>query len=554
MRLKERRKENGAGRAEVFFLLLLLLVLALSVKTTWTMTERFLDGDASSDLLLAWRLSKTGELMTYDWIYSTELHVIHTQIIQAFFFRFFEDWHVVRFLSAIVMQGLLLLSYLYFCGAAGTGKRGALLGGALLLMPVSVAYGRIVLYHCLYMPAVTESFLMAGLFLNYEKGRADSRLRNGIRLLLMAAVSFVSGLAGVRQVVCTQFPVLLLILARLYWTGNRDGFLSALRTHRRGITGALLLFLSFLPGYWINTRVFSRTYDFMQYYTRFRMPEISELRKLLYGILHNLGYRTSPALFTLMGMATAAGLCTGVYFLLRAVRVWTGRELSGASGSCFSGTFVFFSLLSLCGVALFTTVEDVNYTRHLLPAMCFSVPFFVRETEESGTAPVMRRLAAGLCVCFLFCNGLVNMGYFNGLSSALDQTYEGLYDRAGLVGDLEGAVQAIREYGAPVGYSYRWECNTVAEMTDGELTVVPVEMSPDHASVHFDKWLTFWSYFELDPERAFLLMPSYMAKYHEAISELAQHGRVLYSDALYTVYGFDQAAPLRRYLYEHTSW
>ena len=537
-------------------LLILVVVILLSVKTTWTMTEHFLDGDASSDLLLAWRLSKSGELMTYDWIYSTEIHVLHTQVIQALFFHFFSDWHMVRFLSALVMQGILLLSCLYFCRAAGANRERSLLTGALLLMPVSVAYGRIVLYHGMYMPAVTESFLMAGLFLSYEKGDEDGYLRNGLRLLLMAAISFLTGLTGIRQVVCTQFPIVLLLFLRLYREGNRDGILMAVQRNSRGIAAAILLFLAFLPGYYINSRVFTRTYDFMHYSVRFRMPEVAELKSLFYGILHNLGYRTSPQLFSLAGIMTALGLCTGVFFLASAVRSFTERELPAAMGNCFAELFVFCSLLSLCGVALFTTVHDIDFTRHLLPAMSFSAPFFVFGfmEEDSAWHPPMQRVAAFICTVFLFCNGLFNMGYFNGLSTVFNQKYEGLYDRAGLVSDLSGAVAAIREYGADTGYSYRWECNTVTEMTDGELTVVPIEMSTDHSSIHFDKWLTFWSYFELEPERAFLLMPSYMATYFEKIPELFPYGELLYADALYTVYGFGNGTLLRSYFSEHTSW
>ena len=520
------------------------------------MTEYFLDGDASSDLLLAWRLSKTGELMTYDWIYSTEIHVIHTQIIQAFFFRFFADWHLVRFLSALTMQGILLLSCLYFCRAAGAGRKRSLMTGALLLMPVSVAYGRIVLYHCMYMPAVTESFLMSGLFLSFEKGKADARLRNGLRILFMIAISFISGLAGVRQIVCTQFPILIMLFLRVFREGNRNGAIIALRRNSRGLFAAILLFLAFLPGYWINIRVFTRTYDFAQYYVRFRMPEVAELKKLIYGILHNLGYRTSPPLFSPAGIVTAVGLCSGVFFLASALHIFAEKEMPADMGDFFSETFIFCSVCSLCAVALFTTVQDVNFPRHLLPAMAFSAPYFVFNSDRGDNLLhlPMRRLTALICTAFLFGNGLFNMGYFNCLSPVFDQTYEGLYDRAGLVSDLKGAVAAIREYGADTGYSFRWECNTVTELTDGELTVVPIEMSPDHTSVHFDKWLTFWSYFELEPKRAFALMPTYMKTYWENIPELSKYGKQLYSDALYTVYGFDEGSPLKHYLYENTSW
>lgn len=95
--------------------LLLILAVCLTLKTTYYATEHYLDGDASSELVLAHHLAETGQILSTDWYYSTELRVLNTQLVYAPLFRIFSDWHMVRFVGALIMQALLVLSCAYLC-------------------------------------------------------------------------------------------------------------------------------------------------------------------------------------------------------------------------------------------------------------------------------------------------------------------------------------------------------------------------------------------------------------------------------------------------------
>ena len=66
------------------------LSLILSIFTTWHVTGHILDSDASSEMVLAQQLSQNGGILSRDWIYSTELRVMSTQLVFAPLFLLFS--------------------------------------------------------------------------------------------------------------------------------------------------------------------------------------------------------------------------------------------------------------------------------------------------------------------------------------------------------------------------------------------------------------------------------------------------------------------------------
>ena len=194
--------------------ILFLLSFAASVLTTYYVTKNILDSDASSELVLSHYLAHSNDfILSRDWFYSTELRVLNTQLIYSVFFRFFSDWSFVRFCSAMTMQALLLISCGYLLHEAGFGRKAFFLSGSLLLLPVSVAYGRIVLYHCYYMPHTILSFFLIGLTLGFAKSVNWKSWKVCLRLTLLILFSFVGGLGGVRQLMIAHAPLLLGIVA-----------------------------------------------------------------------------------------------------------------------------------------------------------------------------------------------------------------------------------------------------------------------------------------------------------------------------------------------------
>ena len=156
---------RSAPRRVLSFALLLFAVF-LSWRTAWVVSYTLLDSDASSNLVLAAKLAREGGILSSTFIYSTELHVVHSQLIHSLLFRFCSDWSLVRFLGAVIMQALMLGAYGYLARQARMSFNAFCVTAAVMLLPFSVPYGRIVLYHNYYIPYITLDLWMIGLFLS----------------------------------------------------------------------------------------------------------------------------------------------------------------------------------------------------------------------------------------------------------------------------------------------------------------------------------------------------------------------------------------------------
>lgn len=107
---KETKKQLLIGAALVLELLFLLLYLNGRI-------DRLLDSDMSSEMILGQLLARENAVLTPHWYYSTELRVLNTQIIYAFFFKLMNNWHLVR-MAATVCFGALCLQPFTFCAAS----------------------------------------------------------------------------------------------------------------------------------------------------------------------------------------------------------------------------------------------------------------------------------------------------------------------------------------------------------------------------------------------------------------------------------------------------
>ena len=299
--------------------ILFLLSFAASVLTTYYVTKNILDSDASSELVLSHYLAHSNDfILSRDWFYSTELRVLNTQLIYSVFFRFFSDWSFVRFCSAMTMQVLLLISCGYLLHEAGFGRKAFFLSGSLLLLPVSVAYGRIVLYHCYYMPHIILSFFLIGLTLGFAKSVNRKSWKVYIRLTLLILFSFIGGLGGVRQLMITHAPLLLGIVALGFLEDSRESDKrqsSFLAPRNLPLVAAALAsaVFSFL-GLMVNTKVLSQYYNFSQQsgFAIGLLPA-SELKTVAYSFFHHFGFRQGNPLLSLVGILSAVGIFAGCY-------------------------------------------------------------------------------------------------------------------------------------------------------------------------------------------------------------------------------------------------
>ena len=204
---------------------LLLLALVVSFRTAWIVSSTLLDSDASSELILGEKLAREGGILSSTWFYSTELRVLYNQIVYSLLFRLFSDWSLVRFLGAVIMQLLMLGAFYFLSRQAKIPFERFCVGGAAMLLPFSVAYGRIVLYHNYYIPHIIVVLTTVGLYLSLAKeNRSERKWAFPLKAALLCLLAFGGGLGGVRQLMICTGPLLVSVFLSALFSENGAGF------------------------------------------------------------------------------------------------------------------------------------------------------------------------------------------------------------------------------------------------------------------------------------------------------------------------------------------
>lgn len=499
--------------------LLFLCSVVISIFTTYYATGHFLDSDASSELVLARHLLDSGKLFSSDWFYGSELRFLHVQLIYMPLMLLLDDWQMVRYVGALIMHALYIISFASLVHAAGKSKRFFFYGASLLLLPVSVNYGRIVLYHNHYLPNITIAFFLLALTMHFTD-TVDWRCRKTwVKLFLLAALSFAGGMNSIRQLMITHTP-LLLIAVILCWAEDArsaDGEKAALLRPSNLNFLACTLFSAFFSlagliaqnilcdklGLHIAIQSENNLLTFVGF---------DEIKDILYGYFHQFGYRKNVSMLSISGILSLGGIFIGCYWAVISVkRLLQNSPKQNKRSLLLSG---FFAAHLTVMVLLFLITEGPDGYHHpLYLSLCFPwvVPLILNHWEELPTKmhPLhFKKLLAVISVLMLLLSGAVNHAYFQG-SDRFPQVYEGLsVQNKDKRADMEEVVTFLMDQGYDKGYASYWNCNIITEMTDGNIPMVLIH-DPDSnhsGNLIYHNLLTSLWFQDIPCEKPFLLL------------------------------------------------
>ena len=177
----------------------------------WRNISDLLDSDMASDMIYANLLAKEGAFFSPNWYYSSELRVFANHLSFTPLFLLTQDWRLVRGLGSMLTYALFVAS-VYAPIRHTSLKRFYPLVAAAMLMPLSVTYFHYSFVGTLYTHYYILSFWLMGLALGQcgASGRARAW-----RLILLAALSAVAGLCGLRFMLFSALP-----LCGAWWTGT----------------------------------------------------------------------------------------------------------------------------------------------------------------------------------------------------------------------------------------------------------------------------------------------------------------------------------------------
>lgn len=256
----------------------------------WRNVGDLLDSDMASDLIYARLLAQEGTFFSPNWYYSSELRVFANHLSFTPLFLITQDWRLVRGLGSMLTYALFVLSLYAPLSQVGLRRQYPLVAAAMLL-PLSVMYFHYSMVGTFYTHNYILSFLLLGLALGQSEAAGRAR---AWRLILLAALSVVAGLCGLRFMLFSSLP----LCASALYLWARAGRAAGPRT-RRLAWGSLLSLGAMAAGAAVNLLVLSRLYTFQTFaevtYTSFQPEAAGEF---LRNLLSLLGFPENGSLFS----------------------------------------------------------------------------------------------------------------------------------------------------------------------------------------------------------------------------------------------------------------
>ena len=523
-------KEFGGGIRpivkRVLCVLILLCAVIVSIRTTWIVSGTLFDSDTSSELILGEKLAREGGILSETWAYSTELQVIDCQIVYALLFRVCGDWFLVRFWGAVLMQAMMLGAFGFMARQARIPLNRFCLAGAAMLLPFSVAWGRIVLYHNYYAFHMIMANLTVGCYLGAlrrtRQENAWKRWPLWVFAGCLALVSFLAGLEGVRQMMVCTVPLLAaaVLTAMGSERGNPPERRSLLRQAWPGLALGAASFACSGMGYLVNLSAFAGKYSYTDYSGQYvTLRGSDQLETIVRSFLSTLGFHDQTNLFTLHGILGITGLLIWVAALLLAFHTLRHSEDDEAR---FLSIFMLMTHTVMVFVFMLLALEDYQVDLYFLPVTFWILPMLAKADlrPDSGVPEAKGRpgfpglLLAGdaklsvhgligtLVLIMFLVNGMYYTLFFRDPKTyGKEITYDGLrYTDTDNVAAMRPVAEYLREQGYTLLYASYWDAAVITELTDGQVKSVPVEVGRRKHPIKYYDWLSDLKL--RDPERA----------------------------------------------------
>lgn len=529
----EKKKEYREIIRTVLPWIWLILMFVIYLAYLNAHATQHLDADMSSEMVLSHLLSKEGGILSENWYYSTELRVVNTQLVLSFFFRIFDNWHLVRMFSSATLMLILLASFYYLCTQMGC-RRYFPLAGSVLLIPFCGDYYEFVMLGLYYYPHIIFSFVSLGLLFHY--GNAKKKWEQAVIPGAAFLVSMLATLGGARQILVTYLPTVLASCACIFLYISRTGFSKDKKQFwgSNAVSYAIcsMFFLAgCFIGHRINTTILADRYPFKHYF-RLSWKEFSweGFVNVFRGFLAMLGYSEGYVM-------SGTTIRNGVSFLIAMMLIWyVGRTIK--KKQIDEELFVVLTLLSgiVCYAVLYAFTDMMYSQRYFLPIMILVIPLLACSmnnryllagqdtTATEKQASAQKYFFTGVLLC-IFISGML----FYQAKRKVDLTI-----------DLRNAISAVKG-NYSTGYATFWNANLVTELSEGTIDMYDwLDSKSEEDLRHVDtlyEWLQVKQHHEHPDGKVFLLFTRQEFNRYSLCKRLSRDD-ALYDEG-YVVFGYD---------------
>lgn len=523
---------------------LCVLSLAVSVALQEAGYLTYLNGDMASEMILARRQADTGSLIQMDWIYSTEIHTIHMNLLYALSFLFTDSFMMARIIGNTIGFLLGMLACVFLCRTLGLSLAKGLCTAALLPFAAGTLYASNMTIGGYYIIHLPFAFGGAALWLSASEG-GRGRRRGLAALALFLAVCLLEGLLSVRYVLCFVCPMVVVAGLNVLLAPQTSRSLRDHHLRFGGVTAAG--FLACATGYAASELLYPRLFESgvgaagsFVFNPLDGGAMVSSLATVFADFLKLLGWRGEAALFSLPGIAN---LCIAAVLVLAGImtaRVYRGLD-TRERASRMQKRMLQYAFAAL-GVNLFCFVfiRGAYLNRYLILAVLFFIPALTVVVARERSL----RLRWAFLLVFLMMLGTAGGSFLmetRAQQPAVEQREADMMDTADfLIGE-----------GYTHGYGDFWVVRVMQERTNGALTFTGVrQMETEEGAVcpvslEMIRWLEPQDASHMDacPGKTFLVLTR---EQEQTLAPwLTMTGvPVIHENGKYVTYGFESSEAL----------
>lgn len=501
----DKKKRKNLGSAMIVVAVYLTLII-LDSAIAYIRYFQFAYYDSSPELVLAHMLSEENALLSKNWFYSTEIRVLHTQIITSILFKFIDNWRIVKCLTTGIHLFLLASSAVWLFRKLGGCKR-YFFSGVLMLVPFSWLSISYVLGGLYYIPHFIVIFVAIALF--FETRNCIDRRKKIILFALELALAFFAGAGGIRHLEITYMPLLLSCFACMNLHGN------IWHDNRDDICHSVSVFFCAGVGYLINSKVLAKIYSFSSYNNLKLKPfSLDRVAQIINGVLGNFGCTWDISIFSIRGIVSVICLIVFILVLLLSIHA---KKLMGrfAYEEKILLLCTFFSWIINLGVLLFT--DNACEPRYFLPQIIMTI-ISVNVLFHYCEKPY-KTFVGVIFLCFII--GTAACGYKSWLVRDNNSP------------EMREAAKYLVDEGYHYGYTKFYTGNVIPELTNGSIDIYCVG---DYGTLSPNTWLMKKDMLDKrdSTEKTFILMT--LKEYDDSKSlPYIQRGKVGFKNKAYVV-------------------
>jgi hypothetical protein len=497
-------------------------ILLVTTYINFMYGRQWLDSDMASEMILGNLLAKENKLVTSSWVYSTELRLVYQQLFYVPLFKLFSDWHLVRTITSLLNNILLLASYLFMMRQFSVSKKTALLTALFLLLPVSMQYWQIVLFGGYYVFFIAMFFCYLGLFaiLLYSDRQNTSKKKKNIAAVSFVLLSLALGIGGIRGLLDIQVPLFITAMCVCFLgkTVNRKALCLSI---------AGLGLCAF--GYLINTALHF-FYHFLSHHGAFTIDLsdvfFQKLGNIIYNLMMFFGYTANARFMSVQGIINFCSIIFIFLMFYESVKVIRYKHINNIADVNISFA-LFFIVTIVYHVALFQILDEDPFSAHIIPSLTLYVPVVavVFEYIKKTIAPLKARLLVSGMAFMILCAGTIKL-------YSLPEHDVTSYRKP--------SISYLEEHNLRFGFASFWNANIITELTNGKIEMLGLEPK----NIHIFNWLRPTAYENPDYHKGetFLLLTKDEAETYN--KEPLLQGLPDYADDDFVVWIFPSASTI----------